>query len=131
MSGLPPTIDDQIRWVEELVGFQTRQYRTLVETGRMTETDAARKSALTLAVLSTLQQARPDSATILVDASREGRLKTPTALIQFSCGAAYENIAMMNCDLILADAAVRQAFLMQLGDKLCQVIDAGMKRAAG
>lgn len=130
MSTQPPTIDDQITWMRELIGFQRRQYGTLVETGRMTEDEAQRKWALCEAVLATLEAARPNAATVITAAGRAGQLKTPTAEIKISCGAAFEHVALMNCALFLTQNGVRSTLMMTLASKLDAVIASGIRRAA-
>ena len=123
-----PTIDEQLAWMRELQCFQRRQYGTLVETGRLTRAEAARKMALIDAVIGTLEQHQANLATHLKGASDAGALKTPMALVRISCGPKFEDVAILNADMMLEDSRLRLALMAQLEGKLIGVIKAARWR---
>lgn len=123
-----PTIDEQLAWMRELQGFQRRQYGMLIETGRMTHAEAARKSALIDAVIGTLEQHQANLATHLKGASDAGTLRTPMALVRISCGPKFEDVAILNADMVVEDSRLRLALMAQLEVKLIGVLKAARWR---
>jgi len=122
-----PTIEDQIAWMSDLVAFQRRQYRTLVETGRMSETDAARKAWLCEGVLASLETLRPNLATHLRDAAADGRMRAPVLFFRVQCADRFEDVSVLNADLIATDQRHRAGFLSVLEHKIVAVAKAGLR----
>jgi hypothetical protein len=122
-----PTIEDQIAWMSELVAFQRRQYKTMVETGRMTETDAAHKSCLSEAILASLETLRPNLATHLRDAAADGRMRSPVLFFRVQCADRFEDVSVLNADLIATDQRHRAGFLSVLENKIIAVAKAGLR----
>ena len=123
---VPPTLDEQIKWVAELAAFSRRQQATFLETGR-TElaAEAGRNWALSEAVVLSLMAGRKDITSLIEADAAAGKLRSPTAVVRISCGAAYENMAILNADL-LASPYWLDAFLKQFSQRLAAVIRQGL-----
>lgn len=60
-------------------------------------------------------------------AKASGTMRSGLAMVRIECGSAYEEIAILNPDLVLEDWPLRAALLSQIEPKLLGVIRAGLK----
>jgi hypothetical protein len=123
---VPPTLDEQIAWADAQAQWLRRQQFTLVETGRMPAEEAAKRLALAEAVAATLRAARPDITHTFRGEAQAGRLKSPHAHVRIECGAAYENVSVLNADLVVTDRSWRIPFVTVLDAKVEAVIRQGL-----
>jgi hypothetical protein len=123
---VPPTLDEQIAWADSQAQWLRRQQFTLVETGRMPAEEAAKRLALAEAVAATLKAARPDITHTFRGEAQAGRLTSPHAHVRIECGKAYENVAILNADLVVSHPGWRGPFLAVLEAKVQAVIRQGL-----
>lgn len=117
-----PTLDEQVNWMAELVAYQARSYFTLVETGRMTGAEAARRKDLGAAILATLEAARSAE----IQHKHEALAGDKVVLhVSIKCRRAYEDLSLLGADKLLSDEMARGPFLAHLRARILAVIGKG------
>lgn len=119
-----PTLVEQADWMRELVGFQQRQYSTLVETKRLTQEEADRRLMLSLACLRTIGKARaassaPPIPAAFADLTARGRAPL---LVRVMCGNTWHDDIAVNPETLIDDEAIMQAMLQLIRLHVVNVI---------